>query len=509
LGEQLGGLPPVVDDNDAVSVDETRLRAEPEFAAGLFVSYHVYPFYPDFLLHEAALLRARDSVGPNSYYGYLLALKAYYANMPLLIAEYGISTSIGVSHFQPFGWNHGGLNEQEQGAALARMTQNIFDAGAAGGIVFEWQDEWFKTNWLTVPFERPLERRAYWQNVMNPEENFGLWTYESSQSRLFSPAPAAWQGVAPLYQKSASAPVQALNDGGDPQRNLRSLSASSDEAYLYIRLEVESLPAARNGTPQLDKANYVIGISTHPGHFGSRILPGFVPQLRYPDGVNLWLHVGGTNATRLLVASNYSPYGLLPITGADARVGLEIRSPWQPVLEDYSPFEEMVVETNRARFGRDGTFFPPRRYSRSLLRYGPLDPSQPGYDSLATWSADFQSNSLIFRIPWALLFVTDPSTQQVYAATLSATDVQTARTEGIGLLALSFAPPTGGLDWSQFPARPMAIADSLPAVGSQGLLTEVRKYSWQGWNSVNAPGRLKSSAAAVRSIFLSLKEKRL
>ena len=509
LGERLGAPPPVIDDNYAVSLDETHLRAENSFPAGLFASYHVYPFYPDFLLHDPVLLRARDSVGPSNYFGYLSALKAHYSRMPLLVAEYGIPTSIGVSHFHPYGWNHGGLNEREQGELLARMTRDIFDAGCAGGIVFEWQDEWFKTNWLTTPFEIPLERRSLWLNAMNPEENFGLWTYEPSQSRLFSSNLAAWQAVKPLYEKPAGSPAQVLNDGADPQRTLRSLSVSSDEAFLYIRLGVQSLPRARDGTLQLDKANFAIGISTNPGHFGSHILPGFVPQLRYADGVNFWLHVGGPQASRLLIASNYNPYGLIPVIGMSGRVGLEIRSPWKPVLEDWSAFEEIVVETNRLRFARDGTLFPPQRYSRSLVRYGPLDPNAPQYDSLATWSADFQNNALIFRLPWALLFVTDPSSRQVFAETQTATQLRSVPTEGVALFALSFLPPVNGPDWTRFPSSPMAVTDSLPSIGEGGTLAGVRKYSWKGWDSVKLSGRLKASTAALRKSFQELKEKRL
>ena len=35
----------------------------------------------------------------------------------------------------------------------------------------------------TNAFEIPLYRRALWLNALNPEENFGIWTYSPSQSR--------------------------------------------------------------------------------------------------------------------------------------------------------------------------------------------------------------------------------------------------------------------------------------------------------------------------------------
>jgi len=506
MGERLGELPPVFDDNDTVSVDSTKLRAGSGFSAGVFASYHVYPFYPDFLLHDPVLLRSRDHAGPNPYFGYLKALKGHYSKMPLLIAEYGVPTSIGVSHFHPYGWNHGGLNEREQGELLGRMTRNIVDAGCAGGIVFEWQDEWFKLNWLTAPFEMPLERRSLWLNALDPEENFGLWTYETSQSRLFSAvAGAAWNSVKPLYQKSGAPPIVTLNDGADAHRTLSSLAVSSDEAYLYLRLSVQSLPRGADGAPQLDRANYLIGLSTRPGHYGSRLLPGLAPHLRNPQGFNFLLHVAGAGNTRLLIASNYNPYALLPVEGVSNRVSLEIRSPWKPVLDDWSSFEDIVVESNRLRFSRDGAMFPPQRYSRSLLRYGPLDPNARQYDSLATWSADFQNNALVFRLPWSLLFVTDPSSRQIYAGAEAGAKLQTAGTEGLDIFAVSFNPGKATPDWGRFPVSSLAVTDTLPPADRQGTLIGIQRYRWQDWNVVKLSGRLKASARTLQKIFRELK----
>jgi hypothetical protein len=174
------------------------------------------------------------------------------------------------------------------------------------------------------------------------------------------------------------------------------------------------------------------------------------------------------------------------------------------MLEEWSPFEEMVVETNRQWFGRDGTAFPPQRYSRSPLRYGPLDPNDARYDSLATWSADFAGSSLIFRIPWGLLFVTDPSSRQVYTESRPGAEIYAEPTEGIALFALSFVPPASAPDWERFPSVPMAATDALPPTDGQGNLTDVRRYVWQGWNAVPRSGRLKPSAAVLRQSFQDL-----
>jgi hypothetical protein len=101
-------------DNDAVALDAVRMRATPAFPAGVFASYHAYPYYPDFLLVDPGYLKARSPEGPSNYFGYLRELVAHHGDMPVVISEYGVPSSRGIGHFQPQGWNHGGLSEQQQ-----------------------------------------------------------------------------------------------------------------------------------------------------------------------------------------------------------------------------------------------------------------------------------------------------------------------------------------------------------------------------------------------------------
>src|SRR5258706_589784 len=67
---------------------------------------------------------------------------------PVLIAEYGVPSSRGLAHLQPEGLHHGGHDEREMADQDVRLTREIHEAGLAGGILFAWQDEWFKHNWV-------------------------------------------------------------------------------------------------------------------------------------------------------------------------------------------------------------------------------------------------------------------------------------------------------------------------------------------------------------------------
>ncbi|MGH9650120.1 MAG: tetratricopeptide repeat protein, partial [Terriglobales bacterium] len=93
-GEALAPAKELEDDNDTTSIDEAKFHAQPAYQAGLFASYHVYPYYPDFLLLDPQYLNARDSEGPNPMYGYLKSLREKIPH-PLVVTEYGIPNSMG------------------------------------------------------------------------------------------------------------------------------------------------------------------------------------------------------------------------------------------------------------------------------------------------------------------------------------------------------------------------------------------------------------------------------
>ena len=124
------GLPP--HEEDGPSLDPSLTHPTAANPAGWFASYHIYPYYPDFILYDPGYKAARSSFGPSNYFGYLRELKRHHAGIPFVIAEYGVPTSRGNAHLQPQGWNHGGHDEKEATVINARLTAEIREAGAAG-----------------------------------------------------------------------------------------------------------------------------------------------------------------------------------------------------------------------------------------------------------------------------------------------------------------------------------------------------------------------------------------
>ena len=80
---------------DAVSADAEHIKARQEFKAGLFASYHVYPYYPEMMRYAPELLTDDP---PNPYKHYLNDLNSYHT-MPVVISEFGVPASRGITHF--------------------------------------------------------------------------------------------------------------------------------------------------------------------------------------------------------------------------------------------------------------------------------------------------------------------------------------------------------------------------------------------------------------------------
>jgi len=158
-----------IEDVNELNLNKVVLTNAP---GGIFISYHAYSYFPNFINDDKTYQSVSDEMGPNSYLGYLRDLKAHYTNYPIMVAEFGVPTSWGNARFSFSGMHHGGMTEEEQGKYTMRMFRNIYDTGYCGGVVFAWMDEWFKTTWITNPMTS--SRRNLWHNITSPENNYGL-----------------------------------------------------------------------------------------------------------------------------------------------------------------------------------------------------------------------------------------------------------------------------------------------------------------------------------------------
>jgi tetratricopeptide (TPR) repeat protein len=464
-----GALDPDAHNDDEESLDASRLQPTTEFPAGQFAAFHVYPYYPDFLTVDPALQDGASPEGPSTYFAYLEALKARLPNTPILIAEYGVPSSLGISHIQPQGWHHGGHTETGMAAIASRLTREIAAAGMAGGVYFSLIDEWFKTNWLVGPFEIPENRRALWLNRMDPEQQFGIIAMESVPA---IPGPTiearrtSWQAVPPLYQTA---------DG------IR-LRVSSDGAYLWIAFQAD------DGLPE----RLVIGFDTIDSLLGDHAWPIPGPQ-GPPVGLEFALVVGGGTA-ELLADSASNPWLVSSVRdymprGRSYRIPLAPprppgtffgrwhavpNTPFRSVANDDGIYTPLLVVVNRLRYGRDSTEYEAAGYNRGVLPEGPAPDG--------TWETSMERDLLEIRIPWMLLNVTDPSGRRILQGTDSVSGAYlTQRIPGIRIAA---AWEKGG-GWQAFPAKGDRVA----------------MYRWSGWEQPQFRARLRPVYHALRETF--------
>lgn len=355
---------------DKLSVDAMNLEAEPAWPGGFFASYHVYPYYPDFLRYEY-----EDAEDP--YAGYLTELRRHHEGQAVMVTEFGVPSSLGKAHLGPAGRDQGGHSEREAMAIDAEMLRLIADSGLAGGIVFEWIDEWFKLTWNTVELELPAERRQMWRNALNNEESFGVW---AAEARL--EGQASIDGSDQEWS-SGEVPSQMIweEDG-----RLRQLRAAYDEAYLYLVLRFAE---------EQDVAGTVVGLDTREG--SNKGLPGL-------------------------------PAGTMP--GAEVAVtlteeGLEIeRAAWtDDVAIRYGVgFDYLEVDPTELERG-SGAWHPPKLILNrpypipTTDRESPTEIQELGRHPWGDQAEDshtlagLEGASVELRLPWALLGFADPSSR--------------------------------------------------------------------------------------------------
>src|SRR5947208_8249550 len=437
-------------DNDVDALDAMLVRTTAADLGGYFAAYHAYPYYPDFIDLDPGYGAAHSAEGPSHYFGYLLDLRRHHAGRPLLVAEYGVPSSRGVSHLQPEGMHHGGHDEEEMAAIDVRLTREIREAGLAGGIVFAWLDEWFKHTWVTIDLELPAERTRLWHNVMNAEQNYGLLG-EYAGAADATPEPggdaARWRAL-PLLDRNDSI---ALRVGADP-------------ADLYLVLE---------GGPVLEVARYVVGIDTHRGAGGERRLPGVAGASDVSFEFALVLN--DTTDAQLLVVPAYNPY-LVPRAGAGP-TALDAFYHWGATLEGASAggaWDSLFVTTNRWRIGRDGRTYAARGVNRGRLRYG-----RAAASSLADWYVDRDAGLVEVRLAWGLLNVTDPSSRRVLRRLALPDRFETTVSEGLRVAGAAGARGDG------------AVRAWLPGA----------TFAWAPWEEPVWHERLKPAYAALRDVW--------
>ena len=359
----------------------------------------------------------------------------------------------------------------------ARLTREIRESGAAGGIIFAWIDEWFKKNWIVIDYERPRENTRQWHNAMDAEQNYGiLGMYAgigSSTPRLGGMA-ARWRAL-PLLTENAKAAA------GQPNR----IRVGSDESYVYVAVEFAGL--AGKPFPWKERSLLLALDSYRTGLGQLRLSAGGVQS---EVGFEFAAAFRDTTDAELRILPGYSPYvgGEAIVEGDD--YGQFARRPITTVPRRDGRFDSMFVITNRARFARDGRFIPATGYNRGRLRYGTAVQS-----SLSDWWWDAAAGMLQLRLPWGLINVSDPSTRTLLYERTAGDEIGTTTSDGMRFGVLLLDHPASA-------ATTATVIGALPtAAGGRWRRAQFPDWNWPAWTEPQYHARLKPVYDSLKALW--------
>ena len=440
-------------DEDKATVNTENVKSR-NFGPGMFASYHIYPYYPDSLNYQEDYLEYTDDSGKvNTYEAYLEDLKLAHT-VPIIVAEFGIPTSRGMGHESVMGYNQGMVDETAQGAMLIDMLGSIENAKYAGGIVFTWQDEWFKRTWNNVMFDI-ADRRPYWSNIQTTEQCFGLLAFDPGKESM-----AAYVDGDVSEWKNTQ-PTVTTGQG--------KLYIKSDERYLYIMLDA--------GNYDFEKDTLLIPINTIADQGN---LKAAQYNAEFDTAADFLIYINGKNNSHIYVDRYYDAFNYyfleskkLSDIKAEENAGVKNSGMFDIMRLCYG-YNLTVKGTNQV--------VPDKAYETGKLRYGNGNPEADDYKSLSDFY--FKNGKLEIRIPWQLLNVMDPSGKQQIS---DFRKTQAISPQAYQSFDFGFAYRTG----------------------AEGLkITLGGSYEYNGWNTPTWHERLKPAYYELQNYFKKFTEKK-
>ena len=440
-------------DEDKTTVNTENVKCR-NFGPGMFASYHIYPYYPDSLNYQEDYLEYTDDSGKvNTYEAYLEDLKLAHT-MPIIVAEFGIPTSRGMGHESVMGYNQGMVDETAQGAMLIDMLGSIENAKYAGGIVFTWQDEWFKRTWNNVMFDI-ADRRPYWSNIQTTEQCFGLLAFDpgkESMAAYIDGDVSEWKNTKPTVTTEQG-----------------KLYIKSDERYLYIMLDA--------GNYDFEKDTLLIPINTIADQGN---LKAAQYNAEFDTAADFLIYINGKDNSHIYVDRYYDAFNYyfleskkLSDIKAEENAGVKNSGMFDIMRLCYG-YNLTVKGTNQV--------VPDKAYETGKLRYGNGNPEADDYKSLSDFY--FKNGKLEIRIPWQLLNVMDPSGKQQIS---DFRKTQVISPQAYQSFDFGFAYRTG--------------TESLK-------ITLGGSYEYNGWNTPTWHERLKPAYYELQNYFKKFTEKK-
>ncbi len=404
------------------TINVEHIQTTAAFLSGEFASYHVYPYFPDYLSiildvntfdetdlakrielmrYETAKYRSSllntawaldylqkedlfDSRGNiNTYLAYLKMLNRFHT-IPVVISEYGVTTGRGKAQVDQYtGRNQGFMSEQQQGQAIIDCYEDILAAGSAGSCIFTWQDEWFKRTWNTM-YAVDLTKTAYWSDIQTNEQYFGLLAFDAGKERricYIDGDTEEWKEEDKVYEHNGTR-----------------LSYKYDEKGMYFLIESDFW--------QGEDSRIWVPIDITPKS-GSTYAAG--AKVTFDRAADFLVEINGRTNSHLMVQERYDTIRAMYALEYYGQDFYE-----QPPAIDSPIFVDKLLPLTLqgAIPDEDPNVRTGETFNTGKLTYGTNNPASAGFLSLADFC--FTTNGVELRIPWQILNFSNPSESQVH-----------------------------------------------------------------------------------------------
>ncbi len=374
-------------------VDVEHIKTGEKFLSGQFASYHVYPYYPDYLNYvddwsqfgitdKSKYINEKGEL--NTYRAYLSMLSSHHT-IPVIISEFGVSTGRGIAQEDSnTGRNQGHMSEKEQGQAIVDCYEDIMASGCAGSCVFSWQDEWFKRTWNTM-YAVDMTRTPYWSDYQTNEQYFGLMSFDPGEEKSV------------CY---VDGDVSEWSDDDIVMKNSDlTLSAKYDERFVYFLVHKPSF--------NFENDTIYIPIDTTPksGSYYCR-----EQNLLLERAADFLVVINGKENSRILVQEYYesirSTYSQ-NVYGFDSYIKSNSPDVDSPLFVPIN----MVLKLDVKELYNDDSILS-EVFETGKLKYGNANPESSDFDSLADYicSGDY----IEIKLPWQILNFSDPSRMMIH-----------------------------------------------------------------------------------------------
>ena len=374
-------------------VDVEHIKTTDKFLSGQFASYHIYPYYPDYLgfmdIMEQEVEGKEDFTDEkgvfNSYKAYLSMINEHHT-MPVVISEYGVPSSRGRAQSdRNTGRAQGGMSESEQAEALVTCYQDIMEAGCAGSVVFSWQDEWFKRTWNTMAYT-DLTKTPYWSDYQTNEQYFGILSFDPGEEESV------------CYVDGDTS--EWTEEDKVTDENGISLYCKYDEKYVYFYIKKNDFD------PQEEILYIPIDTNQKTGSFSWEEKTG-----GFERAADFLVILSGKDNSRILVQERYEALRAIyshRVYGKDAYLDPPAKDTdsFVPVRLMLQVPEDPHEELENIRFDTGESF------ETGNLTYGNGNPESPDFNSLADFM--YTGDGAEIRLPWSLLNFYNPSEMMIH-----------------------------------------------------------------------------------------------